>query len=471
MVRLSSNSISDLGIATNLEALMSTLEEMISAKTQELADGMEKLRHENEELKLKLKHETEKLKFQQTEQAADMQRRENTVEERLLYLEARSFESVTCNDLTWPAAAPPSCQTLADLGVTHTGTYLVDPDGVFIGDPPIQVLCDMETDPVSTVVLHDSMGNTEIDHCADPGCYRRVVGYEATMKQMVALIDQSESCQQQIRLRLSLDYSPLQYDCFATALSSGDTHYAWWLDRHDDAQYYWDGANAGEHVCNCGLSDDCVDSAMPCNCDAEAPQWESDSGAITNGTALPITELRFGGLQFDGQMANYTLGGLTCKGKAPPPGNPAESCSTLRQAGNTGTGYHLITNKEGRFDVVLCRMDLEETDSEFQIMTSARIAEEVVYFDTIGASGSVDSIDENGFMMDQRLQLMPSNNTPLIPFESLSDVAVRSDLAPGVPHGFHIWGGGYPINGLTWQTETLKTQASKEDCSQMSLNE
>ena len=34
-------------------------------------------------------------------------------------------------------------------------------------------------------------------------------------------------------------------------------------------------------------------------------------------------------------------------------------------------------------------MDLEETDSKCQVVTNARIAEEVVYFDVEGPSGSL----------------------------------------------------------------------------------
>ncbi|CAG0885541.1 unnamed protein product [Darwinula stevensoni] len=289
---------------------------------------------------------------------------ENKMEDRLQYLEAVTRQ-----------ITPPTCETLASLGVTRTGSYLVDPDGVLRGDPPIRVLCDMKTDPVSTIVLHDSMGNTEVKHCPKPGCYRRRVAYDASVKQMNALIERSESCKQEIR-----------YDCYSTALTVSGTNYAWWVDRHGEPQYYWAGSHAGKHVCSCGLTDNCVDPTVPCNCDAEASQWESDVGAITNRTALPIKELRFGNLRFKSQEANYTLGGLVCMGKAPSPNNPAESCSSLRKAGHTRTGYYLISTKKGRLDVVLCQMDLEDADSSFQLDTGARIAEKSVSFNVYRTS-------------------------------------------------------------------------------------
>ncbi|CAG0889755.1 unnamed protein product [Darwinula stevensoni] len=281
--------------------------ENLSSNCEKLSSNFDNMRKEKENLKSSLQEsirESEKLKLQLS-----------TMEGRLQYLEAINLQ-----------ITPRTCQTIADLGVKRTGKYFVDPDGVLFGNAPIQVLCDMETgrtphalstmfrlDPVSTIVLHDSMGSTVIDNCADPGCYSRRINYGSPIKQMTALIDQSDSCEQQIR-----------YDCFSAALITGDTQYGWWVDRHGQRQYYWHGSRSGEHVCKCGISRDCIDSSLPCNCDAGAPQWESDVGAITNKTALPVTELRFGGLRFGSQKANYTLGGLTCRSKSSSASNPAE---------------------------------------------------------------------------------------------------------------------------------------------------
>ncbi|CAG0902027.1 unnamed protein product [Darwinula stevensoni] len=332
------------------------LEEMVLVlwnERESLRDDYKKLKNDFENMKKE--HEDLKSSFLEHLWERDQfQLQLNTTEGRLQYLEAISLQ-----------ITPRTCQTLADLGVTRTGEYFVDPDGVRIGDAPIKVLCDMETDPVSTIVLHDSMENTAIDRCPHPGCYNRSLRYDSSMKQMVALIQQSQSCEQHIT-----------YDCFSSALTTGVIHYAWWVDRHGEPQYYWDGSKAGQHKCNCGLSGNCTDTNFPCNCDANTPHWESDKGAITNATALPITELRFGGLQLEGQKANYTLGGLTCKGKIPSPENPAQSCSTLRQAGNGHPGYYMIDSKKIRLDIVMCRMDLEETDQKFQVETSVHIAEE-----------------------------------------------------------------------------------------------
>ncbi|CAG0903155.1 unnamed protein product [Darwinula stevensoni] len=345
---------------------LADLEEKIStvmAKIEELAEGNARLKFDNSHLKLyneQLKHDNIQLKIDNEYLKSHL---ENTVEDRLQYLEAVTRQIV-----------PPTCETLAKLGVSRSGTYLVDPDGVLRGDPPIKVFCEMET--ATTNVLHDSMESTEIDHCPDPGCYSRRITYDASIKQVHALIELSKSCEQQIR-----------YNCYPTAQTTGDTNYAWWVDRHGDPQYYWNGPREGENIYIRDIIDDCVDCIQSGNCDAEASQGGSGLGTITNSGALPITELRFGGLQSENQKANHTLGALMCRGHNNQPNHPAESCSSLRRAGHTRTGHYLISTKEGRLDVVLCRMDLEDTDVGFQVYTGASIAEEGVYFDAVRVDG------------------------------------------------------------------------------------
>jgi hypothetical protein len=40
---------------------------------------------------------------------------------------------------------PRACQEYADMGVTRSGIYLIDPDGAGIGEAAFNVTCDMET--------------------------------------------------------------------------------------------------------------------------------------------------------------------------------------------------------------------------------------------------------------------------------------------------------------------------------------
>ncbi|CAG0887115.1 unnamed protein product [Darwinula stevensoni] len=133
-------------------------------------------------------------------------------------------------------------------------------------------------DPVTTIVLHDSMETKEVDRCSHPGCHGRKVTYESSLKQIVSLMDQSESCEQQ-----------MIYGCFSAGGKNDEMPHSWWLDRHGRPQHDWNGANAGEHTCNCGLHGDCADRWSP---DAEAPGWESDTGVIADVAALPVTEIR-----------------------------------------------------------------------------------------------------------------------------------------------------------------------------------
>ena len=61
----------------------------------------------------------------------------------------------------------------------------------------------------------------------------------------------------------------------------------------------------------------CVDPDKYCNCDAVDAQNEVDEGLLVDKTLLPVTQLRFGGIdrRGDGAMeAAYELGKLRCRG-------------------------------------------------------------------------------------------------------------------------------------------------------------
>ncbi len=84
-----------------------------------------------------------------------------------------------------------------------SGMYWIDPDGQGVGDDPIYVYCNMATG--STEILHDTESKTNVGNCADPGCYSKAVNYNATMRQIVALVDLSTECHQSIRVRPTSD--------------------------------------------------------------------------------------------------------------------------------------------------------------------------------------------------------------------------------------------------------------------------
>jgi hypothetical protein len=58
----------------------------------------------------------------------------------------------------------------------------------------------------------------------------------------------------------------------------------------------------------------CV-NGLSCNCDAKYPTWFRDAGYVT-GDDLPIKALHFGGLIYDEQRANFSVGPLECFGEA-----------------------------------------------------------------------------------------------------------------------------------------------------------
>ena len=121
--------------------------------------------------------------------------------------------------------------------------------------------------------------------------------------------------------------------------------FGFWLDRNGDSQIYWTGANYGDHVCSCHFSEEgCFNEetlGKACNCDANKPSELSDVGIITNSTAFPITELRFGGLEFDSQSGFHTLGKLECSGKKSVESKPA-TCTSLKKHGFFKSGFYNV---------------------------------------------------------------------------------------------------------------------------------
>lgn len=146
----------------------------------------------------------------------------------------------------------------------------------------------------STSVPHDSESKTNVGHCADPGCYSRIIHYSASSKQLSALIELSSECRQSIqvleilssaliRLKQFLKkiFYFIKYDCNYAPFEFNGIQYAWWNNRNGNPQYYWAGRNASVHTCQCGINHNCVDSSTKCNCDSAAPVLLYDNGEFT----------------------------------------------------------------------------------------------------------------------------------------------------------------------------------------------
>ena len=79
------------------------------------------------------------------------------------------------------------------------------------------------------------------------------------------------------------------------------------------------GSNFGTHVCDCHYeTEGCIEEETrynTCNCDANLPITQTDTGTITNTSALPVVKLFFGGMNYELQYATFKLGRLKCHGK------------------------------------------------------------------------------------------------------------------------------------------------------------
>ena len=197
-----------------------------------------------------------------------------------------------------------SCQELAQKGTSLSGMYNIDPDGDGIGQDPIQVYCDFETN--STQILHDKEDMIEIEKCSGIGCAVYDLTYQAPPAQISTLISLSENC-----------YQDLSYNCFLAPLKFEGIDLGFWKDKNGDKQVFFNGAHtAGEHICSCGEDQSCIAAPvdLTCNCDAKSPIWTSDSGRITAKGLLPIKSFHYGPLVYTSPRANVTIGRLTCSG-------------------------------------------------------------------------------------------------------------------------------------------------------------
>lgn len=141
----------------------------------------------------------------------------------------------------------------------------------------------------STSIAHDSESPINVGHCAEPGCYSRTINYNASNKQMKALIELSAECHQSVvvsqdfycALSLFLPVFILiaQYECHYAPFEFNNVPFAWWNDRNGNPQYFWTGSfEKGIHACQCSIDGNCVDASVLCNCDATAPTPLADQG-------------------------------------------------------------------------------------------------------------------------------------------------------------------------------------------------
>ena len=201
-----------------------------------------------------------------------------------------------------------SCSSIksANSG-SSSGNYMIDPDGKG-GVTPFRVYCDMsDKGGVGvTVISHDTESRTyvaNIPGCGTQGCYRKDVRYTGVgTAQLAALTRVSQNCEQFIKFECNNDVDFIE----------GGS--AWWVSRDGVRMNYWGGATGYNKMCACGVTNSCSDGNK-CNCYNSGSGWRSDSGLLTDKSALPVTQIRLGDLDQSHEEGYYTLGKLKCYGQ------------------------------------------------------------------------------------------------------------------------------------------------------------
>jgi len=168
----------------------------------------------------------------------------------------------------------------------------------------------------------------------------------------------------------------IEYSCLLAPLQKDGVNFGYWLDKSGERMDYWDGANYGSHVCGCYFSDQgCLEEETTnstCNCDAIVPEMQSDVGTLRNASALPVSQLQFGGLSYDMQQASHRLGRLRCWGQAD--FDAGTSCTAIRKAGEFRSGfYNVKVSEETNSKLVFCKSSPgynEDDDGEVFIESS-----------------------------------------------------------------------------------------------------
>jgi len=157
----------------------------------------------------------------------------------------------------------------------------------------------------------------------------------------------------------------ITFGCFLSGLSALDTPIGHWLNKDGSPEIYWDGANHGTHVCNCGLNNNCTGSleGYQCNCDNQIPITQQDAGILTDIDVLPVTAFQYGMMEYESQIATIQVGRFKCSGaKYIDPSVLTESCGNLKTVGETKSGHYILKDQS----VVYCDMSMQIDDPQIQ---------------------------------------------------------------------------------------------------------
>ena len=110
---------------------------------------------------------------------------EKTEEIKFLKLQIEELQKIT---------APATCSELRKQNITRDQEIYLDSDGLNHGEKPVKALCDFANN--ITKVGADQVIN--IEQCGSPKCFREEIQYGTPRESLVALVEKSNNCYQQV---------------------------------------------------------------------------------------------------------------------------------------------------------------------------------------------------------------------------------------------------------------------------------
>nr|XP_034369084.1 contactin-associated protein like 5-3 isoform X3 [Arvicanthis niloticus] len=209
------------------------------------------------------------------------------------------YTGATCHDSTYEQ----SCEVYRHRG-NPSGFFYVDSDG---SGPlePLQVYCNTTEDKIWMTIWHNNTELTRVQGFHTEKPYSMTLNYGGSMDQLVALIDGSEYCEQEVT-----------YHCRRSSLlnTPDGAPFTWWIGRSNERHPYWGGSVPGVQQCGCGLEESCLDRRHFCNCDADTDEWANDTGFLSFKDHLPVTQIIITDTNRSNSEAAWRIGPLRCYG-------------------------------------------------------------------------------------------------------------------------------------------------------------
>ncbi|NP_001041338.2 contactin-associated protein like 5-2 precursor [Rattus norvegicus] len=210
------------------------------------------------------------------------------------------YTGATCHDSIYEQ----SCEVYRHRGNNTSGFFFVDSDG---SGPlePLQLYCNITEDKIWMTIQHNITELTQVQGSNAEKPYSMTLNYGGSMDQLVALIDGSEYCEQEVT-----------YHCRRSRLlnTPDGAPFTWWIGRSNEKHHYWGGSVPGIQKCGCGLEQSCLDIGHFCNCDADTDEWANDTGFLSFKDHLPVTQIIITDTNRSNSEAAWRIGPLRCYG-------------------------------------------------------------------------------------------------------------------------------------------------------------